>query len=275
LATSTPVFAYKRVTEGTEVVKNKKYPKKSKIELNGPNAGLILNSSYVTSILLNGGINYFFSENWGLGLEGTLALNQDKSERECIENFYNDPNQQIPVECGEAGNLTLDRDGDANFGPAYVPIRQINYIMAANAIWSPIYGKQIIMLSTTNYLDVYFSLGLGMAFSDFYDKRTNLKLQTNKSSRGSFCTKANRDKGLCNQPASANPGTTDPNEIGIEGRPEPLPESNPVLQFGVGQKFHFAKIFNFKIELRNYTLLGTQSGFENFFTLWGGLGLRF
>ena len=48
-----------------------------------------------------------------------------------------------------------------------------------------------------------------------------------------------------------------------------------MINLGLGQKFHFMKRFHIKAELRNYTLLATPTGFDNFFTLWGGIGVRF
>ena len=37
---------------------------------------------------------------------------------------------------------------------------------------------------------------------------------------------------------------------------------------------HFYERFYFKAELRNYTLLQTEAGYDTFFMLWAGLGAR-
>ncbi len=260
---------YKKSTEGDDVVKNKLYPKKGRVELNGPNFGSILNQSYIDTFVLNGGLNYFWSEVWGIGLEFTYAMNRDRDERKCIENFYNDPNEEIPGECGSPSNLSGAEK--ANFGPAFANVREYNYIFGGNLIWNPIYGKEIFFMSAVGHFDVFFTGGAGMAFSTFYPLQT--KLRNGKDSRGDF-------------PADGSTGATTPGSgpdetdekghyYGTEGRPTPISQSNIMVQGGIGQKFHFGKGFHIKAELRYNLVLGTPDGFDMFFTLWGGVGYRF
>ena len=264
------VGGYKKATEGEDVVKNKLYPKKGRLELNGPNVGLILNQSYIDTYLVNGGVNYFWSETWGLGLEMSFAMNKDRKERYCIEHFYNDPDYEIAAECGEPGNIS-DQSGNGvtgNYGPAYVNIREYNMLFTGNAIWNPIYGKQIFFLSAVVNFDIFISMGGGLAMSTFYPLET--KLANGKESRGSF-------------PAPGQSGDrpgTEPDEAGgpyygKEGRPTAQKQSNVFLDGGIGQKIHFGKKFHLKGELRNHLVLGTPGGFDMFLTLWGGLGMRF
>lgn len=245
---------YKKATEGDDVVKNKLYPKKGKLELNGPNVGTILNQSYINTFILNAGVNYFWSEVWGLGLDFSYAINQDRDERKCIENFYNDPAYEVSKECGGSDNLT----GKANYGPAYVNIREYNYLFSGSMIWNPIYGKEIFFLSAVGYFDIYTVLGGGLASTTFYPMTK--ELNNGKQSRNGT------DVG-------ADPSQTD--SYGTEGRPAAIQESKVFLQGGIGQKFHFGKAFNFKIELRDHIVVGTPGGFDMFFTLWGGAGFRF
>ncbi len=257
---------YKKATEGEDVVKNKLYPKRGKLELNGPNVGLILNQSYVDTYIVNGGINYFWSEVWGLGLDFSYGINKDRAERECIETFYNDPKYEVGPECGSADNL--EGTTQANYGPAYVNIREYNYIFSANAIWNPIYGKEIFFLSAVGYFDVYTTFGAGLAQTTFYPEMTTLN--NGKPSRGVFPAEGTSD-------SENEPGATadETDSYGTEGRPAAVKESKILLQAGVGQKFHFGKKFNLKMELRDHIVVGTPSGFDMFFTLWGGFGLRF
>ncbi|MCX6124436.1 MAG: hypothetical protein NTV34_06760, partial [Proteobacteria bacterium] len=208
---------YKKSTEGDDVVKNKLYPKKGKIELNGPNLGLILNQSYVDTYIVNGGLNYFWSEVWGFGADFSYAMVKDRNERKCIETFYNDPKYEVDAECGGPDNIT----GSANYGPAYVNIREYNYIFSGSAIWNPIYGKEIFFLSAVGYFDVYMSLGAGLAMTTFYPQSTTLK--NGKESRGTF---------PADGPPGESPGTG-PNDAdengktyyGTEGRPAAVKES--------------------------------------------------
>jgi outer membrane beta-barrel protein len=252
---------YKKATEGDDVVKNKLYAKKGKIEINGPNIGTIMNQSYLNSFLVNGGINYFWSEAWGLGLDFSYVINQDRDERNCVEKFYNDPDGDVPDECGDESNIQGTKS--ANYGPAYVNIREYNYIFGANAIWNPIYGKEIFFLSAVGYFDVFITAGAGLAQTTFYPESTTLR--NNKQSRSGA------------KPGAAAGETTSDGLLvyGPEGRPTPVQESKILIESGIGQKFHFGKNFNLKAELRDHIVVGTPNGFDLMFTLWGGLGYRF
>jgi outer membrane beta-barrel protein len=273
LATS-PAFAgvggYRKATEGEDVIKNKMYPKSGRVELNGLNVGKILNQSYIDTYVLNGGVNYFWSETWGLGVEMTYAINQDRPERECIENFYNDPDYEIGPECGSSENIsnTNGNNTTGNYGPAYVNIREYNYLFSGHGIWNPIYGKEIFFLSGVVNFDVFVTMGGGLAMSTFYPLDT--KLKNGKESRGTFPPDGT---------AGERPGTEPDEEggpyYGKEGRPDPQKQTNIFLEGGVGQKVHFGKKFHAKAELRNHLVLGTPGGFDMFFTLWGGVGMRF
>ena len=261
---------YQKATEGNDVVRDKLYPKNGRVELNGPDFGLILNQSYVDTYLVHGGINYYFSETWGAGGEFALGMNQDKGERKCIETFYIDPNNTIVPECGAQGDPDSDlSSGGGKYGPAYVPIRELKYMFIANAVWSPIYGKQLFMLRNTNYFDLFFTFGGGLAMSDFYARRDTLN--NGNAPSGDVIDNG----GTKTIPDNIGASAAQSDSYGDSGRPIAESQTNLLVNVGVGQRFHFAKRFNVKVELRNFTLLGTQSGFENMFALWGGFGMRF
>ncbi len=254
---------YQRASDGTEVVLRKTYPKKSRIEVEG-SGGMVLNQSYISTLLFGGGVNYFWSEEWGVGVEAMIASNSDKSERECLEKFFNDPDNVVGTECGEPGEL----QGRANYGPAYVPIRQTDTLLGVHAIWNPVYGKQIILLRAVTHFDLYFLAGGGVAMSTFWKQQTTLK-GTSRSNRGSF----NADTTI----TTGNPGATatETDLYGTAGRPDAEASTSIQGTFAVGQKYHFTKNMHARIELRNYLLIGTSSGFDNFFALTGGVGFRF
>ena len=260
-------MAYEKATEGTDVVKRKLYPKRKKIEFSAPYAGLILNQSYIESFMVGGAINYFLSESTGFGLDFGLAINSDKDERSCIENFYNDPLDKIGKACGGPGDIS-DPDDKANYGPAYVPIREIQNIIVLNYLWTPVYGKQLIFMSFTSYFDLFFEFGAGLANSLYYDKRETLA--NGNKARGRFGRNGNQPDG---QNIGAETNETD--SYGESGRPSPASESHILANITVGQKFHFGGRFHVKVFLRNMTLLGTPSGFENLIALFGGAGIRF
>ncbi len=251
-----------------EVVKKKLFPKQKTFEISAPDFGLILNESYVETYLLHFGATYFLSENWGVGVDAAFAISQkDKAERECIENFYNDPDYIVAAECGPSSEVTdamaANAGTFANMGPAYVPIRQIDSMFAIMATWSPLYGKQLLFYRGTSYFDLFLNAGLGLTSSTFYPKSTTL-LNGNPA-RGPVEAAAD---GVGAQPEQVD-------LYGKNGRPAAESQSNISTILGVGQKYHFAERFHIKVELRNYILLGTDSGFDSFFTLWGGFGVRF
>lgn len=274
--TSPYAHAYERVTDSNEVVLNKLFPKKEKVELDFK-AGVVLNASYIQTFLATGGLTYFFSEEWGITGEASVALNADKPERKAIEQFYNDPNDSLAEEAGDYDTIKSSGDPDANWGPAYVPIRELQYIFTLNAAWNPIYGKQIILLSATNYFDFFINFGGGFATSSFYPKKPSYNDGKNDIPyRGKFCVKKDRE---ANPPKCTldrpNPGTDNENLIGDAGRPEAESQTNVLAHAAIGQRFHFFRRFLLTGTLENYTLLGTESGFDNFLVIMGGLGVRF
>lgn len=272
--------AYNKATEGGEVVKRKIYPRASKFEIDGE-AGMILNQSYINTFLLGASGNYFLDETWGLSLGVAMGLNSDKAERTCIESFYFDPNDELgTVPCGGPGLLEgvdSDNDGFPRYGPAYVPIRELNYALSANVLWTPVYGKQLVLLSATSYFDLFFEFGVGLNSSTFYPKLD--KLRNGKNARGEYYDVEDgaspSDVQAANE-ANANIGASvdETDSYGVGGRPDPVDETNLAINFGVGQKFHFSKMFHLKMSLRVTTLVATSTGFENLVSLSGGFGLR-
>ena len=258
--------SYRKSTEGAELVKKKLYPKKDKMEFN-VDGGTLLNQSYLNTILVGAGGNYFFSEEWGLNIDITKAINSDKPERKCIENFYNNPlHEDLGDVCGDSSNIPAN--SKASMGPAYVPVRELDMIASANAVWNPIYGKALFFMSGVLHFDLYLEAGAGLATSTYYAKTPTLR--NGNQSRGDFDPKGNPLNG---HPIGAQPSET--GSYGIAGRPDPQAQSNPLINLGIGQKFHFGKQFHASVYLRNITLLGTQDGFDNLFALYGGLGMRF
>ncbi len=270
-----PLFAadYHKATEGRDVVMGKLYPKSERLEADA-DLGFVMNQSYVNTLLMGVAGTYYFNENFGLGLTFQQAFNSDKAERTCIESFYYDPKNQVGVACGDRATLDAARTNNDRFplyGPAYVPIREIQQVIGGNLVWAPVYGKQLLLLSTTSYFDLFFELGLGLTSSVFYPKQEVLR---NKNApRGTYQTGNRPEDVATNAKIGALPTETD--SYGTDGRPDPVSNSNPMLNLGVGQKFHFGKMFHVKLAVRNMTLLGTDGGFDNLLALYGGVGLRF
>jgi len=270
---------YKKATEGREVVMNKLYPKSERFELGLPAVGFVMNQSYVNTFLLGVDASYFLNETLGFSFVVNKGVNQDKGERSCIENFYYDPSNEVGVACGEVGNLrNADRNNDQfpRYGPAYVPIRELQQMLFANVIWTPVYGKQLVYLGATSYFDLFLELGVGLANSKFYPKQEVLK--NGNLPRGTYfdpTDPANDQAQAAANNAKIGALPEQSQFYGVAGRPPARAENNPLLNLGLGQKFHFGRMFHFKVYVRNMTLLGTDQGFENLFALYGGIGLRF
>lgn len=268
--------AYSKAVEGQAVVLNKLFPKAGRAEIVS-NFGGIINQSYINSLLIQGGFNYYFSEVWGMAIEGVYAINSDKNERECLEAFYNkvDQNSGPPV-CYQEGDDNITSGTQINMGPAYVPITALQYLVSFGALWTPIYGKQIFSaLPVTGHMDIFFTIGGGFAMTNDYAKKTkvdgkNLRC-TKSSSTDKKTTPGTDDKSLDNCGLAFD----DKENWGKNGRPDPEASTQLAINLGIGQKYYFASRLYLDIELRTYNLIGGKQAFHNFFTLWGGLGLRF
>ena len=278
LSLSTPAWGrrhkgYHKATEGQAVVLRKLFPQKNRIEVNS-NFGAIMNQSFIDTLILHSGISYHYSEEWGLALEGIMAMNQDRAERTCIESFYNDfrdpktATPQLNPKCreGPLGGKANIPDTDVNIGPAYMPITEIGNLFSLSAVWSPVYGKQIFsFLPRTSHMDIFLSIGGGIAMSTSYPLVRELKNGKIARREGDNSNKTAAEIGA---------SETETNAWGVKGRPELEQQTNPFISLGVGQKYHFLKHLFIKVELRNFTLLATSQTYHNFFTMWGGLGLR-
>lgn len=263
-AIGSPVAVAQSYDKPKSGVEYRSFNKKKRFEIGLINPGFILNQSYVNTFLVGVDATYFFSETRGMSFDLQMGLNADKPERSCIENFYIDPDNRLGAACGvEGSNDVLTQPANVRYGPAYVPIREIQMLAILNSLWTPVYGKQLVFLTLTSHFDIYFETGAGLAFSKFYPKRDVL-------ADGSKA-RAGRDEP--DDPGSI--GTRRDDSFGIAGRPDPINETHVLVNLGFGQKFHFARKFHAKLYFRNMTLLGTDNGFENFFTLNLGMGYRF
>ena len=256
---------------GADNVRGKLFPKAEKIELN-LDVGGIITGSFINTYLLRAGINYYFDEQWGVGIEGFNAIPEQRGERECLETWYNnEDNPQLDntkQTCDAAGN-NLPNDGTSNYGPAYMPICEFKYLLAANALWSPIYGKQLLWLSATSYFDFFVVMGGGLAFSTYYPKSTTLR--DGRLSRAGVDTTQTPAR----PKTGAGAGANETHLVGESGRPDSEEEIHPFINLGIAQRYHFFERWSVRLELRNMTLLGTPTGFENYVALWAGGGLRF
>lgn len=271
---------YSKAVEGQAVVLNKLFPKAGRAEIVS-NFGGIINQSYINSLLLHGGFNYYFSEVWGMAIEGVFAFNSDKNERTCLEGFYNWANEndikgRVCYQEAEKYPKPSADDPIVRLGPAYVPITELQYLFSLSAIWTPVYGKQIFSaLPVTGHMDIFFTIGGGLAMTDHYAMRTETDADDTKK-RKLRCAKGGENTKLTAADGSpCGVGFDQKEHWGVGGRPKPENKPAMAINLGIGQKYYFASRLYLDIELRTYNLIGGVETFHNFFTLWGGLGLRF
>ena len=258
---------YSKAVEGQAVVLNKLFPKAGRAEIVS-NFGGIINQSYINSLLLHGGLNYYFSEVWGMAVEGVYAFNSDKNERGCLEAFYNKV-EETGDPCRQSEKDEIPDGTKIRMGPAYVPITELQYLFSISAIWTPVYGKQIFSaLPVTGHMDIFFTIGGGSAMTNYHPLKTTIG-DTKTPSR---CTRKEGDKNVL---SGCGVEYEKKDSWGVGGRPKSKEELTMAINLGIGQKYYFVNRLYLDIELRTYNLIGGTETFHNFFALWGGLGFRF
>lgn len=276
LCLAAPAFAKDdldmRASDRDELVLKRSYSKRASFELR-LDGGTVMNQAFVETYLARAWVGRYFSETFGLGLSYAAAFNRDKDTRACVESFYNDPKKELSVQCeSQDPEGEIDTAQEANIGPAYPAIRELNNLITADAVWSPIYGKQIMLQSAVVHFDLQLMAGVGIAQSTYYPTQMHLRGQPDHPSRGTFPESGE---------AGQRPGTTkaDGDSVGRyygkDGRPDPERQTNPVVTMAMAERFLFFKRFDVSMELRDYVLLGPPSGWENFLALYVGSGVRF
>lgn len=229
-------------------IMNRLFPKTKKLEL-GLSGGFLLNPAFVDTQLAEASGRYFFSESWGIGLSHAIAQNKDRGERECVESFYNDPQYEVEAVCGsEDESGEIDGAEEANVGPAYMPIRQLESLTTAYGDYSLAYGKMIFLHGATGHFDLRVRFGSGITRSTYYEQ----------------------------QPNERQPGVVaaDSSRYGEAGRPAPERQATPHLYLGLAEDLLFLKRFTFGGEVASYLLMGTPRGTEPFLVIRIGVGIR-
>ncbi|MCY4444330.1 MAG: hypothetical protein OXC44_05990 [Proteobacteria bacterium] len=264
-------------------IKNRLYKTRSAFDI-GVHGGAILNHPYIQPWTIHGTANYYITRSIGVGLDYTHILNKDKPERICVENFYNTFNHEnLPLSsvCAGDGNPETAKKELAkvqnsappipNMGPAYPPIRELNMIIQAAFIWSPIYGKLLFFMSQVVHFSTFVSLAGGVTINTHYPGKS--KSSTGKSLRGS--APAQGISATISELTTPGVSADEVNEYGKAGRPDSQKYYTPTVTISIGQKFYVTKNINLHLEGRSMFLIGTGgSKYEVYFALLGGLGLR-
>lgn len=251
-----------------EVVLHRLYPKTRGLEL-GLDVGVLLNPTFVDTTLTQASLRYFFNETWGVGLGVGMAQTKDRGERECVESFYNDPDRNVDASCASADDgAGLEQSENANIGPAYVPIRELRQVISLYADYTIAYGKQILLHGATSHFDLRLRFGAGMTVADYYEERTHVRGDPNRSSRGD--TEGPNGAGV-------DEGERDSEGLlyGTEGRPTAQRQTNPHLYLALAEELLIFRRFYVGGEFATYLLLGGPTGPEPFFVVRLGAGTRF
>lgn len=296
---------YRKAVEGNDVVKGKFYPRRGRFQFNLLQGGSMLNQAFIDTYLVTGSALYHVNEWHAVGVEAFLGFSNDRGERQCVESFMFDeqrataqgaplcsedvatydptatvPNEPKPASMDdEEWRLTQDAGiGPFLRKPGYMPIRQIDRMFGAVYQWTPVYGKALWFLSYVGYLDIFGSVGVGVAQTTFWPKQNYVPGGTPSSIRGDECV---------DQTLTRCIGTTRADQIGVAGRPAAVSDMPFVLSGGLGSRFYVGRIANGdappsmmfvgNLELRNFSLVSmkTEEKFMNVFGLWGGLGILF
>ncbi len=237
------------VDDDVPKVMRRLFPKTRSLEVAAA-AGYLLNPAFVDTTLLELSARYAFTETWGVGLTFATARTRDRSERQCVETFYNDPKHEVQAECmNDDDGQGLDGAQEANVGPAYAPIRELRQLVTLHGDYSLAYGKMIFLHGATGHFDLRLRFGGGLTTSDYYEQ----------------------------QPDQRAPGVTqdDAEHYGNAGRPEAERQTTPHVYVAVAEDLLFLKRFSFGGELAYYVLLGTPHGIEQFVVVKVGGGVRF
>ena len=296
------------VADGADLdveVKNRLYITEKTIEFSLL-YGQILNHSYIRINFLTGSLVYYFNSKFGLGISFSYAINdlvknvpflktqlkKDKTSRSCLESFYYTANHKIDINPScifnslnskEKHSTTVEAyqnhaqedlapyqnlDPAPRIGPAYPSVREIDMVILARASIIPSYGKLLLFMRKVVHFNNFINIDAGVTIADYFPNKTHT--DSNHPYRGPAPIKGS---------GMPVPGVTPDqiNDYGINGRPKPNREITPTASLAVGQKFHLTQNLSLHIEARNYTLINLKAkrGIELYFSVSGGLGIRF
>ena len=237
------------VDDDVPKIMSRLFPKTHSVEVAAA-VGNLLNPAFVDTTLLELSARYAFTETWAVGFAYATARTRDRSERKCVETFYNDPKHEVQAECmNDDGGDGLDDTEEANIGPAYARVRELRQLITLHGDYSLAYGKMIFLHGATGHFDLRLRFGGGMTMSDYYEQ----------------------------QPAQRTPGVArgDTAHYGGGGRPAPERQTTPHVYVAVAEDLLFLKRFSFGGELAYYVLLGTPHGIEQVVVVKIGAGVRF
>lgn len=259
-----------RAADGSEVVLKRLFPKTKSVELEA-GFGFLLNPTFVDTGLATAGLRYHWSEAWGLGLRFGMGISTDRSERRCVESFYNDPYIEGSAVCSaEDGGQSLKESERINIGPAYVPIRVLEGLVMAYGDYTLAYGKQIILHGIVSHFDLRVRFGAGAILSSYYAERTSVRGDASRPARGDPIG----GEGVVKAGVTENETDEDGLLYGDEGRPQALKQTSPAAFLAVAEELHFARRFFVAGELSAYVMSSEGRGIEALFLAHVGLGMR-
>lgn len=214
------------------VVRYKFYPLEKRINLSAT-GGMLFSQSYIDTQHLGLSLGYHLTDHHLLKVAGSIFKSKDRNERRCVESFFSDPEAAggdgAPGPCDP--NMEFESEGNFLKRPAYVPIRQYNYLFSLDYEFTPVYGKSIWLRGPISYLDLFFNVGLGLVQNTYWPLKT----------------KTNSGRDILQEGAASN------EETGLSGRPESVELMSPFMSLGFGNRFYLFKIFALTIELKNFS----------------------
>lgn len=270
VAGSTPNgFSLVKPQQGRPVILNKMYTKFNKVEFGLANVDFLLNHSYIDTLYVGGSISYFFSDEWGIELNGGYAFLADKPTRYQLENWF-DPHR--------AKNYD---PAAKRYTPIYPDLVENQFQVAANIVFTPFYAKQLIFLTLQTYFDTFFTLGGGVNQLVYYPSFNWAKEDTTLSAEE---WPTNEEGKVDIENAGYSAGKSE--RYGEAGRnyfyqtfAAPRKQMAPTFNIGFGQRYFFLQRFNLRFDLKDYVIVlkdwGGNLQVVNHIMIRLGLGVMF
>lgn len=272
-------------------IKKRLYKTKNTIELTAQ-AGGILNHPYLRAKRIseklsvpipsayNAALTYYFTPQFGLGVDLTYFDTTSNSTRLCTETFFDGnlsreaggPCVTPPDESKQAIDKTyqeiiaFSQKTKLMIQPAYPPIIEPNLVSTASLVWVPAYGKLLMFMSWVRHFNAYMKIGGGVTQANYYPQKT-------KTSTGQCLREGQTPDKTCGKNIGVKPDQI--KEYGVNGRPKPKNLMVPTGHVGLGLKIHFTQNLSVHGEARGIVMnTSSEQRTDLFYTLWGGLGLR-
>jgi outer membrane beta-barrel protein len=134
------------------VIRPRYMTKRNRIEL-GTQAGLIMNQSFIYTLMLSGMLDYHFSEMFALEVGAGKGISFDKEDKRILKDEFEITTSLLPTD----------------------------YTFNAGLLWTPMYGKTQLPSGYLVYFDNFVSLQAGMTGIEYKYERCKVETTSTKT----------------------------------------------------------------------------------------------